>query len=132
MNKWVKNINEADLYKEFLTSLNGILDLTGRELELLTELTNIDVNTVKTPKESKNVVSTANRKYLRKKLGITPDNLSRYITKFKNQGILVGGKLEDEVVVNKALIPIIIGDRVQITIVLRINKENNDSKNTKS
>ena len=133
MNKWVKNINEADLYKEFLTSLNGILDLTGRELELLTELTNIDVNTVKSSKESKNVISTENRKLLRKKLGITPDNLSRYITKFKNQGILVNGKLEDEVVVNKALIPIIIGDRVQITIVLRINKDNkDDSKNTKS
>jgi len=72
------------------------------------------------------VISTENRKYIRKTLGITPDNLSRYITKFKNQGILVKGKIEDEVMVNKALIPEIIGDRVQITIILKVNKENED------
>lgn len=69
------------------------------------------------------MISTENRKYIRKTLGITPDNLSRYITKFKNQGILVKGKIEDEVMVNKALIPEIIGDRVQITIILKVNKE---------
>ena len=72
---------------------------------------------------SKNVISTENRKYIRKVLGITPDNLSRYIARFKKQGILVKGKIEDEVVVNKALIPEIIGDRVQITIILRVNKD---------
>jgi len=35
MNKLVKSVNKADLYAEFLKSLNGILDLTDRELELL-------------------------------------------------------------------------------------------------
>jgi hypothetical protein len=75
------------------------------------------------------VISTENRKYIRKTLGITPDNLSRYITKFKNQGILVKGRVEDEVMVNKALIPEVIGDRVQITIVLRLNKDESTINN---
>lgn len=123
MNKLVKSVNKADLYAEFLKSLNGILDLTDRELELLGTFIQIDINTPKLPNISKNVISTENRKYIRKTLGITPDNLSRYITKFKNQGILVRGKIEDEVMVNKALIPEIIGDRVQITIILKVNKE---------
>ncbi len=123
MNKLVKSVNKADLYAEFLKSLNGILDLTDRELELLGTFIQIDINTPKLPNISKNVISTENRKYIRKTLGITPDNLSRYITKFKNQGILVKGKIEDEVMVNKALIPEIIGDRVQITIILKVNKE---------
>lgn len=35
MNKLVKSVNKTDLYAEFLKSLNGILDLTDRELELL-------------------------------------------------------------------------------------------------
>lgn len=126
MNKLVKSVNKADLYAEFLKSLNGILDLTDRELELLGTFIQIDINTPKLPNISKNVISTENRKYIRKTLGITPDNLSRYITKFKNQGILVKGKIEDEVMVNKALIPEIIGDRVQITIILKVNKENED------
>lgn len=123
MNKLVKSVNKTDLYAEFLKSLNGILDLTDRELELLGTFIQIDINTPKLPNISKNVISTENRKYIRKTLGITPDNLSRYITKFKNQGILVRGKIEDEVMVNKALIPEIIGDRVQITIILKVNKE---------
>lgn len=123
MNKLVKTVSKTDLYKEFLQSLNGILDLTNRELELLAALVEIDVNTPKLPELSKNVISTDNRKYLNKKLKITQDNLSRYINKFKEKGLLVKGRLEDEMCVNKALIPEVIGDRVQITIVLRIKKD---------
>ena len=127
MNKLVKTVSKTDLYKEFLKSLNGILDLTDRELELLATFIDIDINTPKLPNISKSVISTENRKYIRKILGITPDNLSRYITKFKNQGILVKGRVEDEVMVSKALVPEIIGDRVQVTIVLRISKDESGS-----
>ena len=129
MNKLVKGVSKTDLYNEFLRSLNGILKLTDRELELLSTFIQIDINTPKLPNISKNVISTENRKYIRKTLGITPDNLRRYITKFKNSGILVKGKIEDEVVVNKALIPEVIGDRVQITIILRLNKDENTINN---
>lgn len=129
MNKLVKGVSKTDLYNEFLRSLNGILKLTDRELELLSTFIQIDINTPKLPNISKNVISTENRKYIRKTLGITPDNLSRYITKFKNSGILVKSKIEDEVVVNKALIPEVIGDRVQITIILRLNKDENTINN---
>lgn len=129
MNKLVKSVARTDLYTEFLKSLNGILDLTGRELELLATFIELDINTPKLPNISKNVISTENRKYIRRTLGITPDNLSRYIAKFKSQGILVKGKLEDEVIVNKALIPEIIGDRVQVTIILRLKKDENEINN---
>ena len=129
MNKLVKGVSKTDLYNEFLKSLNGILDLTDRELQLLSTFIQLDINTPKLPNISKNVISTENRKYIRKTLGITPDNLSRYITKFKNQGILVKGRVEDEVMVNKALIPEVIGDRVQITIELRLNKDESTINN---
>ena len=129
MNKLVKGVSKTDLYNEFLKSLNGILDLTDRELQLLSTFIQLDINTPKLPNISKNVISTENRKYIRKTLGITPDNLSRYITKFKNQGLLVKGRVEDEVMVNKALIPEVIGDRVQITIVLRLNKDESTINN---
>ena len=58
-------------------------------------------------------------------LGITPDNLSRYFGKFKERGILVKGSADDEIFINKALIPEIIKDRVQVTIILNIK---NDTK----
>ena len=126
MNKLVKTVSRTDLYREFLNSLNGILKLTDRELELLTTFIDIDVNTPKLPNVRKNVISTENRKYIKRTLGITPDNLSRYIAKFKQQGILRVGKTDDEVMVSKALIPEIIGDRVQITIILKVNKDEDE------
>ena len=126
MNKLVKTVSRTDLYREFLNSLNGILKLTDRELELLTTFIDIDVNTPKLPNVRKNVISTENSKYIKRTLGITPDNLSRYIAKFKQQGILRVGKADDEVMVSKALIPEIIGDRVQITIILKVNKDEDE------
>lgn len=122
MNKLVKTIDKKDLYFEFLTSLNGILQLTNREMELLTVLMSIDVNTPKLPDYTKNIISAENRKYIKTTLGITKDNLSRYIGRFKDKGIIVKGRADDEWLINPALIPEIIGDRVQISIILKINK----------
>lgn len=122
MNKLVKTVNKQDLYKEFLSSLNGILQLTTREMELLMSLLSIDINTPKLPGYSKNIISTENRKYLMSTLKITKDNLSRYLTKFKQKGLVIKGRAEDEWMINPALIPEIIGDRVQITIILKVDK----------
>lgn len=125
MNKLVKTVNKDDLITEFLTSLNGILRLTDRELELMAELIRLDINYNKLPNEHKNIANSQNRKHIIQTLGITKDNLSRYIKAFKEKGILIAGPAEDELSVNKALIPEIIGDRVQVTIIIRIHGNNN-------
>lgn len=122
MNKLVKTVNKGNLYYEYLNALNGILQLTNRELELLTKFVELDVNSTPIPGVSKNVANTDNRRMIKSTMGITPDNLSRYISKFKKEGLLVQGKAEDELVVNKILIPEIIKDRVQITLILRVNE----------
>lgn len=83
MNKLVKTVNKDNLYTEFLSSLNGILQLTPREMELLVTLLQIDINSPKLPGYYKNVISSENRKYIKTALNITKDNLSRYLTKFK-------------------------------------------------
>lgn len=122
MNKLVKTVNKGNLYYEYLNALNGILQLTNRELELLTKFIELDVNFTPMSGVSKNVANTDNRRMIKSTMGITPDNLSRYISKFKKEGLLVQGKAEDELVVNKILIPEIIKDRVQITLILRVNE----------
>ena len=83
MNKLVKSVNKNDLVTEFLISLNGILRLTDRELELMAELIRLDLNYNKQPNENKNIANRANRKHIINTLGITKDNLSRYIKSFK-------------------------------------------------
>lgn len=71
------------------------------------------------------VISAVNRKYIENKLGITADNQSRYFKKFKDLGYLVKGKIERQWLVNQILLPQVIKDRVQITIILRIENEDN-------
>ena len=65
------------------------------------------------------------RKYIEKELGITQDNQSRYFKKFKELGYLVQGKIDRQWLINEALIPQVIKDRVQLTIILRIENEEN-------
>ena len=71
------------------------------------------------------VISAVNRKYIEKETGITQDNQSRYYKKFKDLGYLVKGKIDRQWLVNQILLPQVIKDRVQITIILRINNEEN-------
>lgn len=127
MNKLVKQVRKEDLYSEFLKALNGIIDLPKRELQLLTLLVRLQVE----PQLSNNdpetgVLSANNRKYIEKELGITQDNQSRYYKKFKDLGYLVKGKIDKQWLVNQILIPQVIKDRVQVTLILRINENNNN------
>lgn len=127
MNKLVKQVRKEDLYSEFLKALNGIIDLPKRELQLLTLLVRLQVE----PQLSNNdpetgVLSANNRKYVEKELGITQDNQSRYYKKFKDLGYLVKGKIDKQWLVNQILIPQVIKDRVQVTLILRINENNNN------
>lgn len=117
MNKLVKTLNKADLLREFLKSLNGVLDITNRELEVLQLL--IEAQIAGGAEINRDV-----RKKIMAQSGVSADNLSRYIGKFKKLGIVVPSKQYiGEYVVNNALIPEIIGNRVQITIILRINED---------
>lgn len=72
------------------------------------------------------VLSANNRKYIEKETGITQDNQSRYYKKFKDLGYLVRGKIDRQWLVNQILLPQVIKDRVQITIILRINEDDNN------
>ena len=121
MNKLVKTVTNNTLIFEFLRSLNGILNITNREMELLAKLVEMDMKYDPSLLENKNVVSTKNRKIIMNDLKLTADNLSRYIKRFKEKGILVRGKADDEIFVNKALIPEIIKDRVQLTLIFKLD-----------
>ena len=119
MNKLVKSVPKKDLISEFLHSLNGILGLTERELQVMAALINFDINYEEQPNINKNVANTENRRWIIKNLGVTKDNLCRYLKRMKEKGLLKVGTAEDELTVNRALIPDIINDRIQITIVLK-------------
>ncbi|NCB96270.1 MAG: hypothetical protein EOM35_07450 [Negativicutes bacterium] len=127
MNKLVKTITPRELTKEFLLSLNGVLKLTDRELDVLSELVAIHLDN---PNMS-DIVCTAVRKHITNIKGVSKDNQSRYYSKFKTLGILRPAKRDGSFALSSAVIPEIIKDRVQIIIVLKIeNNEDTDTSNT--
>lgn len=128
MNLLRKTISKRELVDEFLQALNGLMKLTNRQLELLAELIKLDMTYISIPGRNKNIANKDNRKHIITTLGITKDNLSRYIKQFVEKGILIKGPAEDELRVWEPLIPLIIGDRIQITMILHLKdliNENN-------
>ena len=124
MNKLVKNIKKDELHSEFLKVLNGILKLPKRELELLSNLCKLQDNPQLSDNEpSDGVISAENRKWIKDNVGITEDNQCRAYRKFKKLGYLVKGKYHRQWVMNPILIPQVIRDRVQISVILKIEDE---------
>lgn len=122
MNKFIKSVKRSKLYQEYIRSINGLLNLTEKEILVLTEIIQLDVSYVKLTDIPKNVVNTVNRRYLISKLGISKENLSRMIRILKNKQLLIANSDSGEIIVNRALIPDIINDRIQVTMIIKIDK----------
>ena len=122
MNKFIKSVKRSKLYQEYIRSINGLLNLTEKEILVLTEIIQLDVSYVKLTGIPKNVVNTVNCRYLISKLGISKENLSRMIRILKNKQLLIANSDSGEIIVNRALIPDIINDRIQVTMIIKIDK----------
>ena len=123
MNTLAKSVTQSDLSIEFLKSLNGLMNLSNRELKLLSVFLDIQLE-INKKKLRLNIDSSQNRKLVIMMTGVTRDNLSRYIKKYKDKGLMI--RTDGILSINKVLVPFIIGGRtVQITMVLKI--KNNDN-----
>lgn len=123
MNKLIKEIDRAAVNSEFLKCLNGLMNLTSREIDVLSAMIEITSMMERKEVERSSIDSTESRKRIISMTGITRENLSRYIKAFKSKGILsIKGKFFS---VNDAIIPSIIGNKtVQITLILKIKNDN--------
>lgn len=123
MNTLAKTINTSELSIEFLRSLNGLMNLTNRELYILSIMLDIQMEIDK-KRLKVNIDSAQNRKMVMTMTGVTKENLSRYIKKYKNKGILISSN--KILSINKVLVPYIIGGKsVQIVMVLKIKSDDN-------
>ena len=119
MSTFVKTITQDKVNYEFLRSLNGIMGLTQRELEVFELILSIETAGSRLRPKKRYVDTKDTRKQIMSESGVTRDNLSRYMSTFKAKGLLVLEK--DDYIINKALIPLVIGGTtVQITLVLKI------------
>jgi len=89
-----KLVTSDEFYKFYYKSLNGILNLTNRELDVLTEISIIYnsfliKDTYSDEELSKLAFGPASRLDIRKKLKISPFNLNNIIKTLKDKGIFI-------------------------------------------
>ena len=123
MNKFIKTVDRNSLTHEFLMTLNGLLKLTDREIDVMSIL--LDITIDKRHKFNQLPIdNTKIRKYIVEVTGIGRDNLCRYLQRFKSKKLIIKTDKREGYKINSAIVPIIIGGKtVQTTLILKI-KEN--------
>ena len=112
-------------FDEQLESIREIRAIERKFYQKITDLYATAIDYDKNPVGHKNVANKDVRKWITANLGVTKDNLSRYIKSFRERGMLKVGPAEDELRVNRILVPDLVGDRVQLTIILKLKQDDN-------
>lgn len=87
-----KEVNKANFYKTYYKAINGILNLTNKQLEVLSELSfirNSLPDTFSDSQKDEYTFSSSTRGIICEKLGITIYNLNNLIKELKEKGFLM-------------------------------------------
>lgn len=87
-NQFKKKIKQKNKYREFIRVMNGLLQLSDREAEVLSLLMKIDNEWKPVLNEAKDILSTDSRKAIMKETYINKNNLSKYVRILKDKGLL--------------------------------------------
>ena len=119
--KFVKSSSPNKIFLDYIKSINGILELTYREMEILAVLMREDF-LMPLDMEPKNIADKFIRKRIIKENNITKENLSRFISKFKKKGILISDF--DDLYVNPRLMPRLINNQIEISTIINLISDN--------
>ena len=103
------------LLRRYLDVLNSLFNLSGRELDVLAELFKRDLGIP--DHEGKNIIDSASRKIIMSLTLVNKHNLSRYISKYKENNIIIY-KNEGWVIHPMLLTPIRRDGKISITFAL--------------
>jgi hypothetical protein len=117
-----KRVTQSNYVREYVVVLNGLLDLTPREIDVLTSLIKLDNAWVNRSKaEIKNVISTDNRRLVMKETNMNKSNFTKIINKLQSIHLLIKSP-EGGMVINELLKPKIgNNNKVEITFILDLN-----------
>ena len=73
-----KKVTKNNYVREYIKVMNGLLDLTPREIDILTTLIKIDLAWIpRNPSEIKNLLSTDNRRITMKENNMNKSNFAK-------------------------------------------------------
>lgn len=119
MKAYKKKISKKRVYREYVSILNGVLQLSHREADVFAVLLQINAEWGNMVKQLGNVLSTDMRRQLMKETRITKTNLARYINVLKDKGILLPAE-NDNLMLNELFVPTIINNVCEVTFSLEV------------
>lgn len=87
-NQYLKKVKPKSRYTEFIKVLNGILQFTTRECNVLAMLMQLDDEWTPARTDIKDILSTDSRRTVMRETLINKNNLSKYAKMFKEKGII--------------------------------------------
>ena len=120
MNQYKKKVTQKSRYIEFIKVMNGLLQLSDREAEVLSLLMKIDTEWSPVLNESKNILSTDFRKAIMEETLINKNNLSKYIKLLKDKGLLYLNDMEGYEV-TPIFMPKQTGDYIELLFILDLS-----------
>jgi hypothetical protein len=117
-----KKVTKNNYIREYITVLNGLLDLTPREIDILSTLIKIDIAWVpRRPSEIKHLLSTDNRRIAMKENNMNKSNFAKIISKLQSMRLLITSA-EGGVILNELLKPEVNSkNKIEITFILDLN-----------
>jgi predicted transcriptional regulator len=124
MNIFTKRISENDLISEFANVINGVLGLKPRDLEFFRELltvvmedliSGIDINS-----DDYCILHQDHRHTISERMDIEKSSLLRYISSFKDKGIIIASK-GNKLRLRKDVLPSAIKNKIQVTVILTVD-----------
>ena len=121
-----RKVKRNNFFREYVRVLNGILDLSPREMDVFSLFLRIDYEWRPVlDTDIKNVLSTDNRKKVMRESHVNKNNLTKYVSILKDKGLIV--ELPDKGwEVASQLLPNLMGSKEIVSFILEI--ENNVSK----
>jgi len=116
-----KRVSNESLYTEYVNILNGVLQLSNREAEVLSFILAIDGS------GEQSINSKNARTAIVGYLGISEPNLSKYLNTLKSKGLIVRDPT-NKWVVNDYIRPDVVGGILEVTITLDLNGESDSFK----
>jgi hypothetical protein len=126
-----KKVDKDKFYLDFVNILNGVLQLSNREVEVLSYLFKADSVGFEDNVNDKKV-----RNIIKSDLGISEANLSRYLNTIKGKGLIVKSD-KNKWVINDNIRPVVEyneelkKEEVKINFILYLNKRTNAKENIK-
>lgn len=119
-----KTVKKKNLYREYVNLMNGLLNLSERECQVLSILLKLDAEwTPRMDSDYKNILSTDNRKILMRETLINKNNLSKYIKTLKSKGLIIEDDEKEVYEIQPMIKPNVMDNKARLSFILELEED---------